>query len=87
MGLEAGQPFGVVGRFDVADACFKSEDILDEVRNLDETPLEGSRDVFMHEESPSLRFGIPLIILMLHLCVHYPLLPLSITLTRLLKIL
>jgi len=38
------------------DACFKSEDILDGVRDLDETPLEGSRDVFMHEESHSLGF-------------------------------
>ena len=49
-----GEPFGFDARFDVSDACFKSEDILDEVHDLDETPLEGSRDVFMHEESPSL---------------------------------
>jgi len=38
------------------DACFKSKDILDEVHDLDKTPLEGSCDVFMHEESPSLGF-------------------------------
>ena len=35
---------------------FKSEDILDEAHDLDEAPLEGSRDVFMHEESPWLGF-------------------------------
>jgi len=42
--------------FGVADARFKYEDILNTVHNLDKTPLEGSRDVFMHEESPSLGF-------------------------------
>ena len=31
-----------------------SEDILDEVYGLDRAPLEGSGDVLMHEESPSL---------------------------------
>jgi len=86
-GLEAGELFGVVTRFDVADACFKLEDILNEVHDLDETPLKGSRDVFMHEASPNPGFGIPLIILMFPPCVHYPLLPLSITLTCPLKIL
>jgi len=53
MGLEVGKPFGVVARCSALDACFKSEDILDEVSDLVETTLEGSRDVFMHEESPS----------------------------------
>jgi len=33
-----------------------SEDILDDVHDLYKTPLEGSRDVFMHKESPSLGF-------------------------------
>jgi len=51
-----GEPFGLVARFDVADACFKSEDTLDEVHDLDKTPLEGSCDVLVHEESPSLGF-------------------------------
>jgi len=44
-------------RFDVADACFRSEDILDEVYDLAETTLEGSCDVFMYKESPSLGFN------------------------------
>jgi len=52
-----GEPFGEVVRFNVTNACFKLEDILDEMHDLDETPLEGSRDVFMHEESPSLGFN------------------------------
>jgi len=56
MGLEAGELFEVVARFDVADACFKSKDILDEVHDLVKTPLKGSRDVFMFEESPNLGF-------------------------------
>ena len=30
MGLEVGKPFGFDARFDVADASFRSEDILDE---------------------------------------------------------
>ena len=51
MGLETGEPFGVVDRFNVVDACFEPEDTLDELYNLVETPLKGSHDVFMHEES------------------------------------
>ena len=54
--LKVGEPLGFVAGFDVADACFKSEDILDEVHDLVEMPLVGSRDVFMHEESPFLSF-------------------------------
>ena len=50
------EPFGRVARFDIVDACFKSEDILDEVLVINETPLEGSCDVFMHKESPSVGF-------------------------------
>jgi len=68
----------------VIDACFESEDTFDEVHNLDKTPLEGSCDMIMHEESPSLvvvMFSlIPLIIPMFRLCVHNPLFSLSITL-------
>ena len=56
MGLEVGEPFGFDARFDVSDACFKSEDIFDKVHDLVETPLEESHDVFMHKESPSLSF-------------------------------
>ena len=51
-----GEPFGFDDGFGVADACFKSQDTFDEVHNLDKFPLEGSHDVFMHEESPSLGF-------------------------------
>ena len=40
-GLEVGEPFRFDARFDVSDPCFKSEDILDEVYNLDKTLLEG----------------------------------------------
>jgi len=36
------------------DACFESEDTLDEMYDPVETPLDRSRDVFMHEKSPSL---------------------------------
>jgi len=51
-----GEPFRGVARFSVVHTCFELEDILDEVHNLDKTPLEGSLDVFIHEESPSLSF-------------------------------
>jgi len=54
MGLGEGDPFGFDARPDVADACFNWEDILDEVHDLDKTPLEGWRDVFMQEKSHSL---------------------------------
>ena len=49
-----GEPFGFDARFDVSDACFKFENILDEVHDLDKTLLEGSCDLFMHEEFTSL---------------------------------
>jgi len=55
-GLEAYELFGFVASFDVADAYFKSEDILREVHDLDKTPFEGSCNVFMNEESPGLDF-------------------------------
>jgi len=48
------EPFGFDAGFDIFNACFKSEDILDEVHDLDKAPLEGSRDVFMHKNFPSL---------------------------------
>jgi len=69
-------------RFDVADACFKSKDISDAVHDLDKTPLEGSPDVFTHEDSQS-PLSFP--------CFTYFFItlsfPLSTTLVRLLKIL
>ena len=83
-GLEVGEPFGFGARFDIFDVVFKSEDTLHELHNLDKTPLEGSYDVFMHKESPTLVVimlsQIPLIILMFHLCIYNSLLPLSMTL-------
>ena len=54
--LEVGGPFGGIARFSVVDACFKSKDVFHKVHDALETPLEGSRDVFMHEEPPSLGF-------------------------------
>ena len=39
--LEVGEPFGFEVRFDVSDACFKSEDIFDKVHDLVNTPLGG----------------------------------------------
>jgi len=57
MGLETGEPFGGVARFSVADVCFKLKDIFDEVHDLAEAPLKGSRDMFTHEESPSLDYN------------------------------
>jgi len=55
--LEVGEPFRGVDRFDVVDACFKSEDTLEEVYDLVETHLEGSPDVFVHKDFPSLDFN------------------------------
>jgi len=40
-GLKTGEPFRFITRFDVVDTCFESEDILDEVHDLVQTPLEG----------------------------------------------
>jgi len=56
MGLEVREPFGVVTRFSITDACFELGDTCDKLHDLVEMPLEGSRDVFMHEEFPSLGF-------------------------------
>ena len=56
MGLEVGEPFGVVARPSVVDAYFESEDTFDKVHDLVETPLRRLRDVFIHDESPNLGF-------------------------------
>ena len=56
MGFGEGDPFEFDARFDFSNACFELEDIFDKVHDSAETPLEGSRDVFVHEESPSLGF-------------------------------
>jgi len=56
-GREVSEPFGFNARFDISNACLKSEDILDEVNKPDNTLLEGSRDVFVHKDFPSLDFN------------------------------
>ena len=56
MGLEMGEAFGFIAMFDVANACFKLEETLEEVYDLVETSLDGLYDVFMTEESSSLSF-------------------------------
>jgi len=53
-GFEGGEPFGYATRFSGISAYLESEETFDVVHNLVDTPLEGHRDVFMHEESPSL---------------------------------
>ena len=62
IGLEAGEAFGFIARFNVTNVCFKLEDTFHKVLDLVETPLEGSHDAFMHEESPNLDYddiGLP----------------------------
>jgi len=59
-GALVGEPFRVVARFSVAGACFESEDALDEVHDLIATRLEGSCDVLMQEDLPSLGYDIVL---------------------------
>jgi len=72
MGLEVGEPFGVVAEFSVVDACFESEDTLDAVDDLVEVCLEGSCDLFQHKESHS--HGCPSDLLNPLDCSHaYPL--------------
>ena len=56
MQQEESEPFGIIARFIIVDAYFESKDSFDEVHDLAETPLEGSHDVFMHEEFPSFNY-------------------------------
>ena len=44
-------------RFDVVNICFELEYTFDKVHNLVNTPLEGCRYEFVHEESSSLYFS------------------------------
>jgi len=46
----------VVARFSVFYACFEPQYNFDEVHDLVKNPLEGSCDVFMHENFPSLGY-------------------------------
>jgi len=54
MGLEVGEPFGFSASFGMNNALCGMEDTFDMEHNLVDTPLEGCRDVFMHEGFPSL---------------------------------
>ena len=54
MRLEVGEPIRLVARFGMNNACCGLEDTFDMEDNLVDTPLQGCRDVFMHEGSPSL---------------------------------
>jgi len=49
-----GEPFGLVARFGMNNACYGLETPFEEARNLVDTPLEGCRDMFVHEGSPRL---------------------------------
>jgi len=51
-----GEPFEGVARSSIVDACFELQDTFDKVHDLDETSLEESHDVLIHEESPSRGF-------------------------------
>jgi len=74
----------LVAKFDVDVAYCESNDTYNEVPNLVETSLEGSCDVYVHEESSSLGcdyiFPNPLIIPMFLPCAHNLHFPLSIIL-------
>jgi len=65
MHLEVGEPFLGSTRF--VDACFDLEDTLNKVHDLPKTPLEGSCDVFIHEESPNL--GLMIVFCPIHLII------------------
>ena len=49
-----GEPFGLVTRLGINNACCGLETLFEEVHHLVETPLEGCRDMFVHEGSPKL---------------------------------
>jgi len=53
-GLEVGESLRLVARFGMNNACRGLEDTFDMEHNLVDTPLEVCRDVFVHEETPSL---------------------------------
>jgi len=49
-----GEPFRLVARFGMNNACCGLETPFEEVHHLVGTTLEGCRDMFVHEGSPSL---------------------------------
>ena len=46
-----GEPFGLVARFGMNNACCGLKTPFAGVHQLVDTPLEGSRDMFVHEGS------------------------------------
>jgi len=54
--LEVGEPFGLVSSFGMSNALCGLEGTFNVEHNLVDTPLEGCRDVFFHEGSPSLAY-------------------------------
>ena len=52
--LEVGEPFGLDASFGMNNDLCGFEDTLDRDHNLIDTPLEGCREVFVHEGSSSL---------------------------------
>ena len=66
MGLEVGESFGLGASFGMNNALCGLEDTFDMDHNLVDTPLKGCRDVFVHEESPSLACDNVLISLLDH---------------------
>ena len=53
-GFEVGDPFRYVARLSGASACLESEGMFGGVHDLVRIPLEGCRDVFVHEQFCSL---------------------------------
>jgi len=74
-----GEPFRLGASFGMNNALCGLEDTFNMKHNLVDTPLEGCRDVFMHEESPSLvkmfspvPLSIPMFLPFVH-NLHFPL--------------
>ena len=56
-GFEEGESFGLGAGFGMTNALCGLGDIVEEVHNLVYTPLEGCRDLFVHEGSSSLTYN------------------------------
>ena len=54
--LEVGESFRLDAGFDMNNDLCGFEETLDREHNLVDTPLEGCREVFVHERSPSLAY-------------------------------
>ena len=80
MRLEVGESFGLGASFGLNNALCGLDDTFGMEHNLVNTPLEGCRDVFVHEESPSLLvimfstipLSIPMFLPFVH-NLHFPL--------------